>query len=132
MATQANFAATPHVASIVNNTTADTSTTAPTNVAILFTAGASGSRIDTIRITQVATTNTGAILNLFLYDGTTYHLFDTYSIPTQTVSSTATVQPVDIYYQNLVIQTGWSIRFTITVAQTATTFLNLVAFGGDF
>ena len=131
MGTTPVFAATPHVGAVLTQATFDTSLTAPTNVATIFTAGASGSRVDTIRITQVATSGNAGILNIFLYDGSTYHLIDLYAYGAVTLSTTSQPNPVDIYYQNLVFATGWSLRCTITTTGGQAAF-KVTAFGGDF
>jgi len=127
------FAATPHTGAIIVPATLDTSTTAPTNVATVYTAGGSGSRIDVVRITQVAATTAAGVLNLFLFDGTTYHLLDTYTYGSSSgaPSTTAGVQPIDIYYQNLILQSGWSLRCTVTTATGQSAF-KVIGFGGDF
>lgn len=130
MATQGNYAATPHVSAAITVASADTSLTAPTNVATVFTAGASGSRIDTVRINQVATTAGAGVLNLFLFDGSTYHLLDLYLFGAVTLSATSEAQPVDIYFQNLIMQSGWSLRATHT--QNGGSAFKVLAFGGDF
>lgn len=136
MATDPAFAATPHAGSAVTNATADTSLTAPTNFATVFTAGTNGSKIEQIRAVQILTTAAAGILNYFLYDGTTYHLFDQYPYPISTVSTTAAVVPIDIAYNNLVMATGWSLRVTNTVLSntgaTSSATHNIIALGGDF
>ena len=131
MATNPAFAATPHAGCFLTPATLDTSLTAPTNTSTVFTAGASGSRVDTIRICQVATTSGAGVLNIFLYDGSTYHLIDLYAYGAATLSTTSEAQPVDIYYQNLVFATGWSIRVSVTTAAGQSAF-KVTAFGGDF
>lgn len=135
MATAPQYAATVNVGSVLTNATADTSMTAPTNTATVFTAGASGSRIDQIRIAQVLTTGASGILNIFRHDGSIYHLLDFFSYSATTVSSTATGNLVDIYVTNLVLKSGDTLRVTNTVASgtgaTAATH-KVTAFGGDF
>lgn len=131
MATQPGFAATPHVGAITVPATLDTSLTAPTNVAIAFTGGASGSRVDSIRINQVATTSGGGVLNIFLYDGANYHLLDVFTYSAVTLSTTSESGPVDIYYQALMVPSGWSIRTTVTTAGGQSAY-KVICFGGDF
>lgn len=135
MATDPSFAATPHTSAVLTNATADTSETAPTNVATVFTAGASGSKIEQIRITQIVSTTSAGVINIFIHDGSTYHLLDFYPYPIATVSTTAGVLPVDFLYNNLAIPSGYSIRVTNTVqggsGPTAATH-KVIAFGGDF
>lgn len=130
MAANPAFAATPHAGAALT-TTADTSLTAPSNVATVFTAGANGSRVDIIRIMQVASTAAAGVLNLFLYDGSTYHLFDQYTYAVVTLSTTSEANPVDLYYSMNEFATGWSIRATVTTSAGASAF-KVIAWGGDF
>lgn len=133
MATTAQYASTPAVGTALL-TTADTSLTAPTTVGTVLTAGASGSRIDYIDIQGVATTNAG-LVNLFLFDGTTYHLWQ--QVPIQAVTSSTTAPAFTTTLSSnananimpLCIPTGWSLRATTSVAQTG---IKLIAYGGNF
>jgi hypothetical protein len=134
MATTPTFAATPKAWAVTVPATADTSNTAPTNTATLVTAGASGSKIEEIRIVQVASTSVSGIVNVFLYDGTTYHLLEPVSVQAATLSTTVSNPSDQIFqqsYANLVIPSGWSIRVTVSVAGFASAF-KVIAFGGDF
>ena len=131
MATQPAFAATVKAWAVTTPASADTSLTAPSTVATLLSAGASGSKVEQVRLTPVATTASTYIVNLFLYDGSTYHLFDFFTVAAQTLSTTAETVPADKYYTNLVLPNGWSVRATVTVGTVASAF-KLTAFGGDF
>lgn len=133
MSTTANYASTPKVGAALL-TTADTSLTAPTTVGTVFTAGASGSRIDFIEVMGVATT-VASLINLFIYDGSTYHLWK--QIPVQAVTTSTTTpsyaaamssstMPLEL---PLVLPTGYSLRATTTVTQTG---VKVIATGGDF
>ena len=82
--------------------TDDASLTAPSNTTTILTAASGGTKIEQIRITQVTTTSSAGLVNLFLYDGSTYHLFDQYAFSTLTLSSSVRLTPVDLYYANLV------------------------------
>ena len=110
--------------------TADTSLTAPTNVTTILTAATAGTKIEQIRITQVATTSAAGLVNLFLYDGSTYHLFDQYAFSTLALSSSVRLTPVDLYYANLILSSGWSLRASVSVSGGASAF-KVLAFGGD-
>lgn len=133
MSTTPNFASTP-VAGAALLTTADTSNTAPTTVSTVLTAGTNGTRIDQITITAVATTIQGMV-NLFIYDGTTYHLWQ--QVPIQAVAQSTTVPGYSVTLSSnananimpLVLPSGYSLRATTTVAQTG---LKIVATGGSF
>jgi len=133
MSTTAQYASTPKVG-IALLTTADTSLTAPTTVGTVLTAGASGSRIDYIEVMGVATT-VASLINLFLYDGSTYTLWQ--QIPVQAIT-TATTTPSFVANLSsngnanimpLNIPTGYSLRATTTVTQTG---VKVIAYGGDF
>lgn len=133
MATAAQYAATPKVGSALL-TTADTSLTAPTTVGTVFTAGSSGSRIDYIDIQGVATT-TASIVNLFIYDGTTYFLWQQVPVIAVTSSTTAVAfnaglsSNANANVMPLCIPTGYSLRATVTVTQSG---IRVIAYGGDF
>jgi hypothetical protein len=133
MAATAQYSATPKFGS-ATLTTADTSLTAPTTVGTIVSAGASGTRIDYIDIQGVATTVAG-LINLFVYDGTTYVLWQ--QVPVQVVTSSTTVPAFAAYLSSnsnanimpLTLPTGYSLRATTTIAQTG---VRVTAYGGDF
>lgn len=133
MATSAQYAATPKVGSALL-TTADTSLTAPTTVGTVFTAGSSGSRIDYIDIQGVATT-TACLVNLFIFDGTTYFLWQQVPVIAVTSSTTAPAFTAALSSNGnanimpLTIPTGYSLRATVSVTQTG---IRVIAYGGDF
>lgn len=133
MSTTAQYASTPKFGSATLST-ADTSLTAPTTVGTIVTAGASGTRIDYIDIQGVATTVAG-LINLFVYDGTTYVLWQ--QVPVQVVTSSTTVPAFTAALSSngnsnimpLTLPTGYSLRATTSVAQTG---VRVTAYGGDF
>ena len=133
MSTTAQYASTPRVGSALL-TTADTSLTAPSTVGTVLSAGASGTRIDYIEVMGVATTIAG-LINLFIYDGSTYFLWQ--QIPVQAVTSSTTAPAfVAVISSNsnanvmpLTLPTGYSLRATTTTAQTG---VRVTAYGGDF
>ena len=133
MSTSAQYASTPKFGS-ANLTTADTSLTAPTTVGTIVTAGASGTRIDYIDIQGVATTVAG-LINLFVFDGTNYILWN--QVPVQVVTSSTTVPAfvANLSSNNnsnimpLTLPTGYSLRAATSVAQTG---VRVTAYGGDF
>lgn len=121
MAAKPAFAATPRQSSGAA-TTADTSYTAPTNAVAVFTAGASGSRVERLRLMCTGTSLAG-LVNIFLYDGTTYRLIR--SIVTAAITASATVAPwgsddsgTIVFPGGLQLPAGYSIRIATTVAQT--------------
>lgn len=126
MATTPNFASTPRVGSIAISA-ADTSRTAPTNVGIVFTAGANGSRVDEVNIVATGTT-TANIVRLFLYNGTTYFLLQETLIAALIPSVTAPIVTYISTFSNLMLPSGWSLRAATNNAEAYV----VNAFGGDF
>jgi hypothetical protein len=133
MSTSAQYASTPKFGS-ATLTTADTSLTAPTTVGTIVTAGASGTRIDYIDIQAVATT-VASLINLFIYDGTNYILWQ--QVPVQVVTSSTTVPAFAAVLSSnsnanimpLTLPTGYSLRAATSVTQTG---VRVTAYGGDF
>jgi hypothetical protein len=133
MATSAQYASTPVFGS-ANLTTADTSLTAPTTVSTILTAGASGTRIDYIDLQGVATTVAG-LINLFVFDGTNYILWQ--QVPVQAVTSSTTVPAFALALSSngnanimpLNLPTGYSLRAATSVAQTG---VRITAYGGNY
>jgi hypothetical protein len=134
MAADPIFAATVNSAAGLAPATADTSLTAPSgagHITTVFTAGSSGSKVEQIRLMQVATTASTTIVNVFLYDGSTYWLFDQFTTVATTLSTTSEPAPVDKFYANLVLKTGWSVRITVTTSAAQAAFVCSI-FGADF
>lgn len=133
MAATAQYASTPKIGSALL-TTADTSLTAPSTVGTVFTAGASGSRIDYIEIQGVASTSAG-LVNLFIFDGTNYFLYT--QVPVLAITSSTTSPAFQAIISsngnsNLLpinLPTGYSLRATTSVSQTG---IRVTAQGGDY
>lgn len=133
MATGAAYASTVIVGTGTAPATLDTSLTAPSNVTTLSfstAVGSSGAKIEELRIVGVATTVAG-IVNVFLYDGSTYHLFDQVTIPAVTSSTTAAAFSTAVRYDNFFVPSGWSVRFTVTVSGNQSG-LKVIALGANF
>lgn len=126
MATTPNFAATPRCG-VGTISTADTSRTAPTNVVTIFTAGSNGSRIDEIDINATGTTTSG-VVRLFIYDGSSYFLFQEILVTEITPSTTVSTFASTNTYNNLMLPSGHSLRATTNNSESFT----VIAFGGDF
>lgn len=126
MANNPSFAATPRVG-LATVSTADTSRTSPSNAVTVFTAGASGSRIDEIDITATGTT-TANMIRLWIYNGSTYYLIQEISVPAITPTTVISVFQSSSTYNNFMLQSGQSLRATTNNAES----YNVVAFGGDF
>jgi hypothetical protein len=133
MSTSAQYASTPVFGS-ATLTTADTSLTAPTTVGTILTAGASGTRIDYIDIQGVATTVAG-LINLFVFDGTNYILWQQFPVQAVTSSTTAPAFALALSSNGnsnimpLTLPTGHSLRAAASVAQTG---VRVTAYGGNF
>jgi hypothetical protein len=133
MSTSAQYASTPKFGS-ATLTTADTSLTAPTTANTIVTAGSSGTRIDYIDVQGVANTSAG-IVNLFVYDGTNYILWN--QVPIQAVTQSTTVPAFTAALSSngnanimpLILPTGYSLRAAASVTQTG---VRVTAYGGDF
>lgn len=130
MATDPAFASTPHIASGLTPATADTSLTTPTNETTIFTAGSNGSKIEEITVVGVGTTVAG-LVNIFLYDGSTYWLYDQFATTAVTVSTTAASYRVNRTYANLILKSGWSVRVTTEVVGNQALHC-VTVIGGDF
>jgi hypothetical protein len=126
MATTPAFAATPRCA-IGQVTTAETSRTAPTTVVTVMTAGANGSRIDSVQITATGTTTAG-VIRLWIYDGTNYRLFSETLVTAITPSTTLGVFSANLSFNTFLLPNGYSLRATTNNTET----FNITAFGGDF
>jgi hypothetical protein len=126
MATSPAFAVTPRIGA-VSVATADSSYTAPTNAGTLITGASTGTRIAEL-VVKCAATSAAAIVRVFLYDGTTYWLFDEITVAAATGSSTVQQTRVSNTYNNLILPSAsWSIRVTTSIAQTT----HVTAFGAD-
>jgi hypothetical protein len=126
MATAPQFAATPRIGA-VSIATAESSYTAPTNVGTLITGASTGTRIAEI-VVKLAATSAAAIVRIFLYDGTTYWLFDELTVAAATGSSTVQQTRVSTNYNNLILPSAsWSIRVATSVSQAT----HVTALGAD-
>ncbi len=130
MASNPAFATTVNTGSGLVNATLDTSLTAPTNTTTIFTAGASGSKIEEITMVGVGTT-VASNVNVFRYDGATYHLIDQFPISAVTSSTTAVAFYLTRRYYNLFLKNGDTLRVTNTVAGNQS-MIKVTAFGADF
>ncbi len=126
MATSPVFAVAPRIGN-VSIATAESSYTAPTNVGTLITGASTGTRIAEI-VVKCAATSAAAIVRIFLYDGTTYWLFDEVTVAAATGSATVQQTRVSTTYNNLILPSAaWSVRVTTSVAQAT----HVTAFGAD-
>lgn len=132
MANNANFASTPRVG-VGQVTTANTNRDGTGTIATIFTAGASGSRIDAINLKAVATTTAGMI-RLFVHDGTNARLLTEVPVIAITPSSTLPAWEAQLNTNTMtqvlpiILPTGYSLRAATNNAET----FNVIASGGDF
>lgn len=126
MATSPVFAVTPRIGA-VSIATADSSYTAPTNVGTLITGASTGTRISEI-VVKCAATSAAAIVRTFLYDGSTYWLYDETTVAAATGSATVQQTRVSTVYNNLILPSNtWSLRVTTSVSQAT----HVTALGAD-
>ena len=126
MAASPVFAVTPRM-SAVSIATADSSYTAPTNVGTLITGASTGTRVAEIVVKCAATSALG-IVRIFLYDGSTYWLFDEISTAAATGSTTVLQTRVSTTYNNLILPSAsWSVRVTTSISQAT----HVTALGAD-
>ncbi|NBW18384.1 MAG: hypothetical protein EBR82_61455 [Caulobacteraceae bacterium] len=118
MATSPQFAATPRLTA-VSVATADSSFTSPTNVGTLITGASTGTRVNEIVATvAVSGLSTAAVVRIFIFDGTTYFLFDTLTLSVATSSASVASTRVSATYSNLILPSAsWSVRVTTSVSQ---------------
>lgn len=131
MASAPEFSATIKLGSGLVPATLDTSLTAPTNVTTIVTGAATGTKIEELVFQGVLTT-VASVVNVFLYDGSTYHLYDQVLISAVTSSTTAVAFRTNRQYSNLFLPDNtWSLRVTNTVAGNQSG-IKVTASGGDF
>jgi hypothetical protein len=112
----------------------ETNLQVPTTTSVIVTAAANGTKIEEIVVhattTSLAATTSAGLVYVFLYDGTTYHLYD--AIPVTAVTGSSTVAPfrASRTYTNLWIKSGWSLR--ASQSANSTSILKVEAFGGDY
>lgn len=134
------MATNPAYAATVNNGSAligavETNLQVPTQAILVLTAGASGTKIEEVMIeatnTSLIPTTVAGLVYLFLYDGSTYHLFDVVTVTAITASATASGFRATRVYSNLVLKTGWKLYASQSESSNAS-LLKCHAFGGDY
>jgi hypothetical protein len=133
MAAAPVYFVTPRLLAGLVPATQDTSFTAPTHVTSLGSGVAAGTKISEIDIIPVATVVAG-VVNVFVYDGTTYHLLPgaSVTVAAATVSTTAAPVPIaTLIFDNLVLPSAsWSLAVSNTVASNVSV-IEVVAYGAD-
>jgi len=127
MASSAQFAATPKIGS-ASISTANPNRDGTGTVATLFTAGASGSRIDSLSIKARGATSQGMI-RFFIYDGVNYRFFTEDEVVPITPSNVDKTHESYIELAGgLTLPNGYSLRVSTEIADA----FDVCAFGGDF
>jgi hypothetical protein len=127
MATTANYSSSPRTA-LVTISTANTARNGTGTITSIFSAGASGSRIDDINIVAQSTTTAG-VVRLFLYNGTTHFLIREILVSAITPSTTQAVFSSSLMGLGLVLQSGWALTASTNNAES---FNICVTRAGDF
>lgn len=133
MATDPAFAATPVAVGALLGA-AETSLTVPTTTSTLLGTSSLGTVLDEVVVNAATSSLAPAIVAglvyLFLHDGTTYHLFDTLSIPLPAATASSTTPPLHLSkFYSEAIPAGWSLRASQSIAGNAN-LLKVTAFGG--
>lgn len=98
-----------------------------TNLTLLNTASANGTKISQIYIRAKETTVAGSVF-IWIYNGTTSFLYDEFVVGAVTASNTAEAFTTAKFYEFLVLPTGFSLYVSSTIDQD----FNIYAFGGDY
>lgn len=134
MSANANFAASPRCAS-VTVTTANTNVDGTGTLATVFTAGASGSRIDTVRIKGIVpegSTQAADSVRLYINDGANTHLFAEQIVAAGGGNVSTTVPNVEfVLPMGFSLPFGYSLKAS-THAGGSTASYKVTAFGGDY
>ena len=134
MATSPAYAATVDSGAVLLGAV-ETSTQTPTTTSTVVSAGANGTKIEEIVVeasqTSLVASTVAGLVYIFLYDGTTYHLFDTITVTLITASATVAPFRASKVYNNLVLKNGWSLRMSQSESSNAS-ILKAFAFGGDY
>jgi hypothetical protein len=132
MANQANYAAVPKCG-IGQVSVANTNRDGTGDLATIFTAGASGSRIDAINLKAVGTTTAGMI-RLFIHDGTNARLLTELPVLALTPGASTPSWEAQLNTNTMtqvlpiILPTGYSLRASTHNAET----FNVISVGGDF
>lgn len=129
MAASPAFISTPRIGRC-SLSTANTATDGTGTITDLITGVAAGTRVLSINVQGTATT-VAALVNIFLWDGTQWDLFDQVTITATTGSNTVKGYRLVTAYTDLVLpSTSHKLGATISVAPTTGT-VRVSAFGGD-
>ena len=129
MAASPAFISTPRIGRC-SLSTANTATDGTGTITDLITGVAAGTRVLSINVQGTATT-VAALVNIFLWDGTQWDLFDQVTITATTGTNTVKGYRLVTAYTDLVLpSTSHKLGATISVAPSSGT-VRVSAFGGD-
>lgn len=129
MAASPSFISTPRIGRL-SLSTANTATDGTGTINDLLVGVSAGTRVLSVNV-QGTVQTAAALVNLFLYDGTQWDLFDQITISATTGSNTAKAYRLVTAYTDLVLPSAsWKLGATITVQPTSGT-VRVMAFGGD-
>ena len=129
MAASPAFISAPRIGRL-SLSTANTATDGTGTINDLIVGVAAGTRVLSVNVQGTATT-VAALVNLFLWDGTQWDLFDQFTISATTGSNTTKAYRLVTAYTDLVLpSTSYKLGATISVAPTTGT-VRVSAWGGD-
>ena len=129
MAASPAFISTPRIGRL-SLSTANTATDGTGTISDLIVGASAGTRILSVNVQGTATT-VASLVNLFLYDGTQWDLFDQVTISATTGSNTVKGYRLVTAYTDLVLPSAsYKLGATISVAPTTGT-VRVSAWGGD-
>lgn len=132
MANNPSYAAAPRCA-VGQVSAANTARDGTGTIATIFTAGASGSRIDAINLKAVSTTTAGMI-RLFIHDGTNARLLTELPVVAVTPGASSPSWEAQLNANSMsqvlpiILPTGYSLRASTEKAEV----FNVISIGGDF
>jgi|SRR6478609_3613615 len=128
MAADPAFASTPRHSAASVSATADTSRTSITTSVDVFTAGSSGSKIESIVFEGTGSTLAGVVV-IWIYDGSTNHVLYEEAVTVVAASTTVAAYRTERTFDNLFLPSGYKLKAT---SQVANQLIKVHAFGGDF
>lgn len=134
MATNPAFASTPNTGHALLGAV-ETNIQVPTTASTIVTAGASGTLISSIVVEATAAslvpTTVVGLVYIYIYDGTTYHLYDVITVAAITASATVPGFRQRNTYTDLTLKSGESLRASQSHTSNAS-LLKIHAFGADY
>lgn len=130
MAVDPQFAATQGSEVTAIPATANTARDGSGTLVTILTAGASGTRVERIKIKATGTTTAGMI-RIFLHNGTSAFLLDEYTVTAATPSATVKTWEIDQLYADtdpISLPTGWTVKATTHNAEA----FHASVIAGDF